>query len=613
MAFAIESFGPTPVLDVSLESLSENLKAGATKIKEKVVEFIRRVVEWMKNIVKSKERAVAVGKAQVAKEAEQFKIVLGQSKTLALPHNAFGDASQVWELFGIQDIEAPSRFIYEYGVVFDQAEWAYQGLNQVVVDLVKAFEQDEPNAGYAAVQSYREEVEKRTEELKQLAENQTHKEQNLVQLLKARPSLETIEKAVNALTGFQNDLLNRAQRVNSSDLTDRALRMLGDFVSKNAATAHIRFLEGARDIGNIQARFARVVTERYGWYVEHLFQHLPSARGVRAMAAANRKYGEGAEGDEAFATESLVDFPDFDFALEGFGEKLKEGAVKLKDKVLELIKRFINWLKSIFSKGSAETEKAKAKLQEDIKQAEAAFAATSDEALAKKAFGEYAHVWELLGLENREQSARFVVRFQFFLDCFEEASDNLKGVLGRLKQAIEKKDTSEAKTIVEAYANSNSIRMTKFKQLSDSAAGTDDKLVRLMDAKPSVETLRSLYEYIRDVKEVLLKREDVADKANFSAKMLDELHAFMDKTMDSKNPQFISIVQDLMSSEATYSKTLYSWRFHLGNSMEKNLPLYKIGRIVAAAGKKMKADHSQANERFKEPSTRRQPYWLRGR
>lgn len=302
-----------------------------------------------------------------------------------------------------------------------------------------------------------------------------------------------------------------------------------------------------------------------------------------------------------YSFERIGSHAELDFSLEGIGENLKQGAKALKDKIIEMIERFINWIKGLFSKQAKNVEKARENLDEASKKLNPTLQSAKDDP-SGYTFSKPT-VYEELGMENDWLTGHMVETFDKVIEERKWSFNRFPEALKELKSLTEKNDIEGARALIERLTG----EVREHEQTIDAIRKPEKPehpfWSAKLRAKPTAAGLVELHELFLSKQEYILDASEAVDSSDKTAKNADQLKYYVNACESKGLEDFLEVGRKLTSLSTRHAalNTVTYAAYVMG--INKYLPYGEVIRALHRAKKSQSASN--------ESLTQRKPYWER--
>lgn len=695
-AFSMESYPAAPQWeDFSTESFGAKLKEGAVALKDKLKKWISQFWNWLKGLFGGGKKKAEQVKAKVEQSAAQTETKFDEAKAAA-PEQYEQPFEEVEELKPILeeraapikpaaapseaekaavpehklDLDRPAATIAEL-LGYAYAEYparqaAYSDrISKIVIELntwlakrsgefIKAVEAGNQQLADSISNMMREESKKLDKMRQDFRVESSQLNQELVKLMASKPSAHGLRRTAQILTDMRIKMINEAEaQLNSSNkaLDLSAYEQVLDKLTPDNQAVFIEIIQ--RVVNNIQ-KFVKFDQTELNRTLQSIERDFPVGR-VNSYANQFMAKLKGdllnsiRKPDSGPSNESLrTPFDDVDmeswtgFGLESdsFGEKVKQGAKELKDKLIALFKRVIEWLKNLFRRNKQNAEALKAKVdaaQEKVSEALESVKQTQPDVVdtplseleqtkalvenppepkpltpeekngEKPAKPETAkQVYQLFGHYMPASMGIYVLEYGNCIEAYRSAYVSYAKVVADIGAAVKQDDAEKLHQIVDAYEAQIGKETEAFDSFRVDPEQTDAGLRRLMEKTPSVSVLEEVHLRVREVYDKLL---------------VNGVDAMTKDTSDSSVAAMSRLISEFMGSNhdlellGRVTRTFTKWQTKVRTRYEgysvtasTQIPVYHTYQIL----QRFKTDTggSVANESLRK-LTRRKPYWER--
>ena len=681
--------------EFSIESIGSKIKEGALALKDKLKKWISQFWNWLKGFFGNGKKKAEQIKAKVEQSAAQTETKFDEAKSAA-PEQYEKPFEEVEELKPILEeraapikpapapSEAEKAAVPEHKLDMDRpaatiaelmgyayAEYparqaAYSDrISKIVIELntwlakqsgdfIKAVEKGDQRLADAISNTMREESKKLDKMRQDFRVESSQLNQELVKLMASKPSAHGLRRAAQILTEMRLKMISEAEaQLNSSNkaLDLDAYEQVLDKLTPDNQAIFIELIQ--RVVNNIQ-KFVKFDNVELNRTLQSIERDFPVGRinsyAEQFMAKLKADLRDSIRKPQSGpANESLrTPFDDVDmeswtgFGLESdsFGEKVKQGAKELKDKLIALFKRVIEWLKNLFRRNKQNAEALKAKVDaaqekvsealESVKQSQPDVVDTplseleQTKALVenppepkpltpeekngeKPARPETAkQVYQLFGHYMPASMGIYVLEYANCIEAYRSAYVSYAKVVADIGAAVKQDDVEKLHQIVDAYEAQVGKETEAFDSFRVAPEQTDAGLRRLMEKTPSVSVLEEVHLRVREVYDKLL---------------VNGVDAVTKDTSDSSVAAMSRLISEFMGSNhdlellGRVTRTFTKWQTKVRTRYEgysvtasTQIPVYHTYQIL----QRFKTDTggSVANESLRKLA-RRKPYWER--
>jgi hypothetical protein len=330
----------------------------------------------------------------------------------------------------------------------------------------------------------------------------------------------------------------------------------------------------------------------------------------------------------------------FGMESESFGDKVKQGAKELKDKLIALFKRVIEWLKNLFRRNKQNAQALKAKVDTAQEKVAEAFESVKKELpdVVEKPLSELeqtkalvenppepkpltpeekkgdkpakpesaSQVYQLFGHYMSASMGIYVMEYSNCIEAFRSAYTSYAKVVADIGAAVKQNDVEKLHQIVDAYEEQVGKETEAFDSYRPTPEQTDASLKQLMEKTPSIAVLEEVHLRVRGVYDKLLVNGVDAISKDSSDSSVAAMSRLISEFMGSNHDlELLGRVTRTFTKWQTKVRTRYEG---YSATASTHIPVYHTYQIL----QRFKTDTggSVANESLRK-LVRRKPYWER--
>ena len=683
--------------DYSVESLGQKIKDGAKSLIEKIKGWIARVWQWVKSHlpgrkkkleeVKANAKAVKEETAAAFKEAkekapEQFdkpfedipemKSVLESApepkkpvltpedkpaaeQPAAPPVSPEQPAKAIYQLLGLWSEQHSAHSVIEMDRQARHNIESNKALDTAVAELERAVKAKNLAEAQRIANEFYDTVAESNDQRRNYHVKTATANQELIRLMASEPKASSLQKVAEILATLEEDCFAMMDLMVESNHQPENLGKLAALVDSIPEEGSADYAEAISKVLRGVNKHIKIFNVDFDKDIQTFHRDLPVQEAQKyAKIYMQKLMGSIAKGEVPYSNESLrriggnpfdgsdiASWASFGLEAETLGSRFKEGAKELKDKLVALFKRVIEWIKNLLGRSKQNAEAIKAKVEAANAKADQAFESVKQSFpdAVQTPLGELEqtksvvanppqpkpltptekngdtpdkpatadHVYQLFGHYMSTSMGIYVLEYRQAMESYRSAYSEYAAVVAEIGKAVKGNDVNKLHAVVDAYEAAVGKETEAFDSFQVDSSKSDPQLKQLMEKTPSVAALEEVHQRVRTVYDGLLSESVKILQSDSSDSSVAAMSGLISEFMGSNHDlELLGRVTRTFTKWQSKVRTRYE---SFASSASTQIPVYHTYQIL----QRFKAgsdDTGPANESLRKPA-RRKPYWER--